>query len=66
MKPKINADPEYFAFQSRNYPKWADQYAPVSREDMFTRTILDPFNRIVEAIGVGTLNSDGSIQMGLF
>lgn len=66
MKPKKNADPEYFAFQSRNYPKWADQYAPVSREDMFTRTILDPFNRIVEAIGVGALNSDGSIQMGLF
>lgn len=66
VKHKKKADPEYFAFQSRNYPKWADRYAPVSHEDMFTRTILDPFNRIVEAIGVGTLNSDGSIQMGLF
>lgn len=65
-KHKKKQDPDYFAFQSRNYPKWAEQYAPVSREDMFTRTILDPFNRIVEAIGVGTLNSDGSIQMGLF
>lgn len=65
-KHKKKQEPEYFAFQSRNYPKWADQYAPVSREDMFTRTILDPFNRIVEAIGIGTLKSDGSIQMGLF
>lgn len=65
-KHKKKQEPEYFAFQSRNYPKWADEYAPVSREDMFTRTILDPFNRIVEAIGIGTLKSDGSIQMGLF
>lgn len=61
-----NSQPEYFAFQSRNYPKWADKYAPVSRADMFTRTILDPFNRIIEAVGIGTLNLDGSIQMGLF
>lgn len=66
QKHKKKEDPEYFAFQSRNYPKWADQYAPVSKDDMFSRTILDPFNRIVEAIGVGTLSMDGSIQMGLF
>lgn len=59
-------DPEYFAFQSRNYPEWASIYAPVSKEDMFIRTILDPFNRIMEAIGIGLLNSDGSIQMSLF
>jgi hypothetical protein len=65
-KHKKKQEPEYFAFQSRNYPKWADQYAPVSREDMFTRTVLDPFNRIMEAIGIGILKSDGSIQMGLF
>lgn len=60
------SQPEYFAFQSRNYPKWADKYAPVSRADMFERTILDPFNRIIEAVGIGKLNLDGSIQMGLF
>jgi hypothetical protein len=66
VKSKKGSDPEYFAFQSRNYPKWADKYAPISKEDMFKRTILDPFNRILSAIGVGELNSDGSIQMTLF
>lgn len=65
-KANKKSQPEYFAFQSRNYPKWADKYAPVSRADMFERTILDPFNRIIEAVGIGTLNLDGSIQMGLF
>lgn len=59
-------EPDYFAFQSRNYPKWADEYAPISRLDMFEKTVLDPFNRILEAIGLGTLRSDGSIQMELF
>lgn len=66
FKSKKNAEPQYFAFQSRNYPAWATEYAPVSYEDMFTRTILDPFNRITEAIGIGELRSDGSIQMSLF
>lgn len=66
IKSKKKQDPEYFAFQSRNYPKWADEYAPVCREEMFKRMVLDPFNRIMTAIGIGELNSDGSIQMGLF
>ena len=66
VKSKKSSDPEYFAFQSRNYPKWADKYAPISKEDMFKRTILDPFNRILSAIGIGELNPDGSIQMTLF
>lgn len=66
VKSKKGSDPEYFAFQSRNYPKWADKYAPISKEDMFRRTILDPFNRILSAIGIGELNLDGSIQMTLF
>ena len=66
FKSKKNAEPQYFAFQSRNYPVWAKEYAPVSYEDMFIRTILDPFNRIIEAIGIGELRSDGSIQMSLF
>lgn len=65
-KTKKNQDPEYFAFQSRNCPSWANAYAPVSYEEMFKRTILDPFNRIMDAIGIGELNSDGSIQMSLF
>lgn len=66
IKVSRKTEPQYFAFQSRNYPEWAKEYAPISYEDMFTRTILDPFNRITEAIGIGELQSDGSIQMSLF
>lgn len=62
--PKI--PPKYFAFQSRNYPEWANIYAPISRDEMFTRMILDPFNRIISAIGLGMLNIDGSIQLNIF
>ena len=56
----------YFAFQRGKYPKWADEWAPVSREEMFRQYMIDPFNRILEAIGFKTLNPDGSIQMSLF
>lgn len=66
VKGSKKSEPQYFAFQSRNYPKWADKYAPISRECMFEKTILDPFNRILEAMGLSKLNMDGSIQMSLF
>ena len=56
---------EYFAYQAKNYPKWADTYAPIAKGPMFEKFTMDPFNRIIEAIGVGTLNLDGSIQMTL-
>lgn len=59
-------EPQYFAFQSRNYPKWADQYAPISKEDMFVKTVVDPFNRIIKPIGIGELSSSGNIQLSLF
>ena len=61
-------DLEYFAYQAQNYPKWADQYAPPAKGAMFQKFTMDPFNRIIEAIGIGTLNLDGSVQMsmGLF
>lgn len=57
---------DYFAFQSKNYPKWASQYAPINRVANFKQFVVDPFNRILEATGVGQLCVDGSIQMGLF
>jgi hypothetical protein len=57
---------EYFAFQSGNYPKWAEQYAPICRPIMYEKMMIDPFNRIIESSGIGKLNSDGSMQMGLF
>lgn len=66
VKGSKKSEPQYFAFQSRNYPKWADEFAPISRECMFEKTVLDPFNRILEAIGMRELNSDGSIQLSLF
>lgn len=58
-------EPETFAFVSGSYPKWADKYAPVSRDAMFQQMVLDPFNRMLDAIGIGQLNLDGSIQMEL-
>lgn len=57
---------QYFGFQSRNYPKWADKYAPISKSMMFQQFMLDPFNRIINAIGLQSLNIDGSISMQLF
>lgn len=60
------AIPQYFAFRSMDYPKWADQYAPVDRNIMFQHYVLDPFNRIIESNDIGILNIDGSIQMNLF
>ena len=57
---------DYFAFQSRNYPEWASKYAPINREQMFQKFVIDPFNRILEAIGMNTLNIDGSLRMSLF
>lgn len=57
---------DYFAFQSMNYPQWANKYAPASREAMFKQFVLDPFNRILEAIGMTQLNVDGSLRLSLF
>ena len=56
---------EYFAFQSGNYPQWAEEHAPACRPIMFEKMMIDPFNRIIESSGIGKLVADGSIQMGL-
>lgn len=63
---KKKQEPQYFAFQSRNYPSWGEKYAPADRELMFEKMVLDPFNRIMEAIGISKLLPDGSIQTSLF
>ena len=57
---------DYFAFQSMNYPSWADKYAPICRKSMFEQFILDPFNRIITAVGLPNLELDGNIQTSLF
>lgn len=63
MKTK---DTQYFAFQSKNLPKWSQRFAPIDRKQMFQKQVLDPFNRILESIGYKTLEIDGNIQMDMF
>ena len=57
---------ETFAFQATQYPSWADKYAPVCRDSMFQKYMLDPFNRILEANELPNLQIDGNIEMNLF
>ena len=56
---------DYFAYPMKNYPKWADKYAPIAKDAMFQKQLLDPFNRIIEAIGIGNLKLDGAVQMNM-
>ena len=56
-----------FAFQSKNYPKWAPQYAPINKNAMFQKYFLDPLNRICkDSMGFKPFQVDGSQQMDLF
>lgn len=57
---------QFFAFQSKNYPLWAEKYAPIDKEAQFRKFFLEPFNRILSAVGLQELNVDGSIQLNLF
>lgn len=66
VKQNPKSDDVFFAFQSRNLPDWALKYAPIDRNAMFQKFLLDPFNRILGAVGLGSLNSDGYVQLGLF
>ena len=66
-KKSSNKDNDiYFVYQSHRYPKWAAQLAPIDRSAMFQQCVLDPLNRVLTAIGMNALNSDGSIQATLF
>lgn len=66
-RPKTKSSTDtFFVFQPSNWPEWADKYAPVDRNAMFKRCVLDPFNRILEAIHMNLLTIDGSIQSSLF
>lgn len=57
---------EYFGFQASRYPDWASTYAPINKDLMFQQFMLDPFNRILSAIGMPELRIDGYIQLSLF
>lgn len=54
-----------FAFRSMEYPDWAPNYAPINKRTMFNKFVIDPFNRIIEHVGLPLLNIDGSIQVEL-
>lgn len=67
MYRKKDADPFVFAFQSKNYPKWAYEYAPIDRDSMFKKYFLDPLNRICkDSMHFAPFTLDGSRQMDLF
>ena len=66
VKGKNKDDKSYFAFQSKNLPKWSQQYAPIDKKAMFQMQVLDPFNRIITSIGMRELEIDGNIQTTLF
>lgn len=61
-----NSQDHFFCFQGSNYPAWAPQYAPIDRNAMFERCVLNPFNRILSAIGEKELSINGYIQVSLF
>lgn len=58
---KKRQDEMVFCFPPSEYPDWAPRYAPINRRAMFEKCVLDPFNRILEGIGFGTLSYDGFI-----
>lgn len=56
-----------FAYQAKNYPKWAPEYVPIDRNIMFQKYFLDPLNRICGAsAGLDKFRIDGSKDLTLF
>lgn len=65
--PKKKTDSDtIFTFQPSALPKWSEQYAPIDKEALFAKCVLDPFNRILNAIGMKELRADGMIEISLF
>lgn len=62
-KTSRNSDDTYFAYGAGKCPKWAP---PVDYDAMFTKTVIEPINRIISPIGLPTLNIEGSIELDLF
>jgi len=64
---KKKKEPLPFAFQSKNYPKWAATYAPIDKDAMFQKYFLDPLNRICkDSMSFAPFLVDGSRQLTLF
>lgn len=66
-KPTLESESIPFAFQAKNYPKWADEYAPINRDIMFQKYFLDPLNRIcTDSMGFDEFTIEGYRQLSLF
>lgn len=66
-QPKKKTDPDtIFTFQPSALPKWSEEYAPCDYEALFAKCVLDPFNRILSAIGEKQLHANGYIEASLF
>lgn len=61
-----NKSPRVFTFVPGEYPEWANKYAPIDKKAMYIKCVLDPINRILNAIGADELNYDGFVQGSLF
>ncbi len=65
-KRKPTTSDRYFAFMAEAYPKWGMKEAPINYTAMHEKTILNPINRILEAINMNMLRADGSLTISLF
>ena len=55
-----------FVFQAGKLPDWALKEAPIDKEAMFRKCVLDPLNRVLTAIGLYEVNINGGVNVDLF
>lgn len=65
LRKKTDSD-VIFTFQPSALPKWSEQYAPIDRQALFQKCVLDPFNRILSCLNMPKLNWEGRIEISLF
>ncbi len=53
-------------FEALNYPEWLNKYAPIDRIRMFETQVIDPMNRIMEAIDQPLLTVSGMLSLNVF
>ena len=63
QKRSAKSEDVYFAFPTGGFPSWAP---PIDYNALYTKTVLEPINRIITKIGLPELTLDGAIQIDLF
>ena len=63
QKTNAKSEDTYFAYPTGGFPSWAP---PIDHNAMYTKTVLEPINRIITKIGLPELTIDGAIQVDLF